>query len=159
MKNKNGFSLIELIVSIVIASILVLTVGVLSSTANRSYNALNNKQQIYNDLSYAFKLLQYKVRGSTSIAAGNKASPWIAGQHFLVGTNNTFGLYQTSGTVKDLVYDVGGVRETIFSVPQPGTIALSFPVAITAASVTISVSGVKDNIPFTMKTTIFRRNP
>ena len=157
MKNKNGSTLIELLIGLIAAAVLVLTIGVLSSMANSSFCKLNREQQIYNDISYGFKLLQRKVRGASLIAAGNKSAPWLNGQHFLIGSD-AFGLYQTSATVTDLVYDNGITKETIFSVPQPGTISLSFPVAITAQSVTISLSGVKDNIPFNMQTTITKRN-
>ena len=157
MKNNNGFSLVELLVSIIIASILVLTVGVLSSVANSSFNRLNSEQQIYNDLSYGFKLLQYKVRGSSSIATGNRASPWISGKHFLID-GGAFGLYQSSSTETDLVYDNGTQIEKILLVPQPGSVNLSFPVAITSQAVTVRVSGAKNNVSFDMQTTIARRN-
>ena len=159
-KSENGFSLVELLVSMLCASVLILAVGVLSSMANSSFNKLSSKQQIYNDISYGFKLLQFKVRNSNSIVPGNKLPPWIANQHFLIDNGNgVFGLYQTNAAVTDLVYDDGVHKETIFSVPQPGTVSLSFPVAMTNQAVTISLSGTKDNIPFDMETTIYRRNP
>ena len=157
LKNKNGTSLVELLVGILVSSILILTIGVLSETANRSYNKLYIQQQIYNDISYGLKMLQNKVRIGGTLVAGNKSAPWVSGQHFLIGSG-AFGLYQTSGTVKDLVYDNGVTRETLFSVPQPGTITLAFPVTLTSKSVTIQISGTKNNIPFDILATATRRN-
>lgn len=177
MRNKSGFSLVELLVSIIVASILILTISVLSGTANSSFNKLNSEQQIYNDISYGFKLLQNKVRVASSIAVGDRLSPWISGQHFLIDSG-VFGLCQYSfsagqcqagGTQTALVYDDGVKQDTILRVPSSGTIALTFPAALTSTSVTISISGniiisgltpdSQDNIPFNVQTTAMRRNP
>ena len=169
MKNQKAFSLVELLVCLVIAAVLILTVGAISSIANSSYNKINSQQQIYNDISYGFKLLQFKVRNSTSaIASGNQPSPWISGQHFLIGSSDVFGL-QTSGSDTNLVYDNGNT-ETILNVPAAVTtncsnlttmincINLTFPVSMTAQSVTFRISGVKDKVRFDMQTTVLRRN-
>lgn len=155
--HKKGFTLVEMLVSLVVAGILILSVGVIASVSNNSFIKLNNKQQIYNDIAYGFKLLQYKVRGSTSIAIGNQTDPWISGQHFLVGSD-IFGLYQTNQTTTDLIYHNGSKKEIIFSVPQPGIVNLSFPGGISGQSVTVKISGTKNRIPFDLETTIFRRN-
>ena len=167
MKNQKGFSLVEMLVSLIMAAILILTVGVISTIANSSFSRLNKEQQIYNDISYGFKLLQYKVRASSSIAAGNRSAPWVSGQHFLVD-NGAFGLYQTSAATTDFVYDNGVQRETIFSVPQPGTVTLSCPVPVASQSVTVHLVGKKlvtvgsfgemNYISFDMQTTALRRN-
>ena len=167
MKNQKGFSLVEMLVSLIMAAILILTVGVISTIANSSFSRLNKEQQIYNDISYGFKLLQYKVRASSSIAEGNRSAPWVSGEHFLVDTG-AFGLYQTNATTTDFVYDNGAQRETIFSVPQPGNITLSFPVAITSQSVTVRLVGKKlatvgsfgdrNYVSFDIQTTALRRN-
>ena len=156
MNNKNGFSLVEVLVSIVIASILILTIGIISSIANGTYNKLSKEQSIYNDISYAFKLMQNKIHMSSTLAVGSNPSPWITNQHFVVD-GGTFGLYQTSATAKDLIYVSGGTTETLLTVPQPGTITLSM--AITSGKyITITLSGKKDNIPFQMETAVLRRN-
>ena len=68
MRSKNGVSLVELLVSIVVASILILTIGVLSDIPQKSYKKINSEQQIYNDISYGFKLMQNKVRASSILS-------------------------------------------------------------------------------------------
>ncbi len=159
MKNTHGHSLIEFLLAIMIASILILTIGTLSTIGNSSYKKLNSQQQIYNDLSYAFKLLQNKVRVAKTLTLTNQPSPWISGKHFLIDAA-IFGLYQTNASTVDLVYDNGVQRQTILSVPQPGTITLTFPSpGVTSNSVKIEISGTKDNINFVEGTTVRRRNP
>ena len=156
----------ELLVSILIASVLILTIGVMTTVANNSFKKANFRQSVYNDLSFGFKLLQAKVRVANSIATGNKPAPWISGQHFLINTNATFGLCQYSfstdqcqsgGSETALVYTDGANQETILRVPAPGTITVSFP-ALTTTAVTISVSGAKNGVSFSMQTTATRRN-
>ena len=170
---KNGFTLVEMLVSLIISSILILMVGVLSEIANGTYNKVKKEQEIYGDISYGIKLLQFKMRNSSSIAPGSQPAPWISGQHFLIGSG-IFGLYQTSGTVVDLVYDNGVNRETIFSVPQPGIIAVTIidsatlnPITTATKSIDLTISGEIDvktaiaktnRIKFNMQTTILRRN-
>src|SRR5690349_13746798 len=84
MKNIKGLSIIELLVSLVVSSIIILMVGVLSSIANRSFNKLNKEQSIYSDISHGFRLLQYKVRNAASLTAGTTLSPWVTNEYFLI---------------------------------------------------------------------------
>jgi hypothetical protein len=156
MTNKNAITLIELLIGLILASILFLSVGVLSEIANSSFNKLNKEQQVYNDISYGLKLVQNRLRGSLSpISAGSQPAPWISGKHFQFG-NDTFGLYQSIGST-DLIYDDGTRKETILSVPPTGAVDLSFP-ALSDQSITIKITGSKNEIPFDIQTTVFRRN-
>ena len=157
LKSSKGFSLTELLISLIITFILILTIGVISNIALASFNRLSSKQQTYNDISYAFKRIQFKVRNASFIATGNKASPWVSNEHFLID-GDTFGLYQTSATVRDLIYDDGVTKEKILTVAQPGLINLALN-NITSSSVTLTISGTKDKTDFNLQTTILRRNP
>ena len=160
MRNEKGFSLVELLVSIIVAAILILTTGVLSSIANRSYYKFNSEQQIYNDISYGFKLMQNKVRSAASMSkiTTKPNPPWVNGEQLVIGTA-AFGLYQAAGgTKRDFAYSANGTAETeaIFSVPD-ANLTLTID-SISAKSVTITLSGKKDTIPFTIKNTIMRRS-
>src|SRR5262245_40282490 len=127
MKNKNGLTIVELLVSILIASILILMIGAMSMIANRSFSKVRDQQSVYNDLSYGFKLLQFKVRAASSIAAGSQPAPWISGDHFQIGSTGVFGscTYKpstrrcdTTGTETALVYYDGTKWDTILRVPS-----------------------------------------
>ena len=182
MRNKKGITLVELLVSMIVASILILTVGVLSSTANRSFKKLTSKQQIYNDISYGFKLTQNKVRASSGIGKVLKpnGTPWRSDK-LVIGISE-FGIYR-NGTSRDFVFipDLSSetTQEKILSVPDsndsdsnlvmsincdctrasPTTYNCSnSSCTVTPKSVTLVLTGTKDNIPFDMETTILKRN-
>jgi prepilin-type N-terminal cleavage/methylation domain-containing protein len=166
MKNKKGFTLIELLVSLLISSILILMIGVLSSTANRSFSKANDQQGVYSDLSFGFKLLQTKVRSASTLAAGNKPAPWVSGEHFLINTSGVFGLCefnfntnqcQAGGSDRALVYSDSASQQVILRIPPPDSITVSFP-SLSATAVTIMISGTKDDVPFSIQSTAARRN-
>ena len=125
MKNKKGLSLVELLTSIVISSILILLIGILTSTANSSFNKYNREQAIYNDISYGFKLMQNKVRASTVFSKALKPGTpalvdWRSDQ--LVVGAITFGVYRNLRNGKyyrDFVAATG-TQELILSVPDDG---------------------------------------
>ena len=163
MKNKNGFSLVELLISIVIASILILTVGVLSSIANSSFNKINNVQLIYNDISYGFKLLQNKVRTSPTISVTAVSGSWVS-PRVTVDAGN-FGIYRNTTNnppTREFSYDNGITREVILSVSDPNNsstiLDLTATLSATLKATTVTITGIKNNIPFDIQTTIWKRN-
>ena len=168
MKNINGFSLIELLIGILIAAILILTVGVLSSIAGSTFNKLNSEQQTHNDISYGLKLMQNRVRGAQSLVSklSTKPNPPWVNQEELIADNAAFGIYQVAGNAqKDFVYLADKTdeskREIIFSSPDGnlGWTVNCNPNCTAATSVVVTISGTKNKVPFNMGTTILRRNP
>ncbi len=161
MNNKNESSLAELLISMIIAAILFLTIGSLSSIANSSYNKINKQKEIYNDISYGFKLMQNRVRGAVdTVKKETKPNPpWVGGE-WLVADSAAFGLYKDLGNT-NFVYLANkndeSKRETIFSVPGDN---LNWKVTCqpSCTSLALTLSGNKDNIQFDMGTTILRRN-
>ena len=161
IKDKRAFSLTEMLVSIVVAAILVLTIGVISSISTGTYAGLTKEAQVYNDISYGFKLMQNKVRSSNNqIIISPVSSPWVS-QQLNVGANK-FGIYQ-NGSMNEFSYFDGVKREVIFAVPSNQVFNLTFPLFSTdSATVRVDgeilrVDGEKDKIKFDMSTTILRR--
>ena len=159
MKNKNAFTLTEVLVSILISAILILTIGVISSISNSTHTKLEREAQVYNDITYGFKLIQNRVHSVSSIKPPiNQTGNWI-GQHIEVG-NGAFGLYEApGGKSRDFVYvpdkSDENAREAIFSVPKPADLALT--VTSDTKSFTINIAGTKDNMRFNLSTTAMKR--
>jgi prepilin-type N-terminal cleavage/methylation domain-containing protein len=160
IKNKKAFSMVEMLVSIIVASILILAIGAISGVSTNVYSGLMREAQIYNDVTYGFKLMQNKVRSAQGISIKNQTGSW-AGQYLEVGEQG-FGLY-TNTNSRDFVYIEKltnlAKREVILSVPNPSpNLSISFtPTTTPTQSFKVTVSGTKNNIPFTLSTTILRR--
>ncbi len=173
MKTRSGFSLVELLISLIVAAILVLTAGSLSSISLTAYNKEMNKQGIYNDLSYGLKLLRNRFRNaeassvSKNTAAGNV---WV-GQTLLEIENQAFGIYQlNNSSPREFVFLADksnqNKREVLLSVPgsdfswtvecDPSDCGASGP---GPKAVTVKFDGTKNKYPFHMETTVTRRNP
>ena len=108
MKNKNGFSLAELLVTILVSSILILAVGSISSMGMRSNRGYRNKGRLFNDIKYALRVTANETREAYRVTINATAgSPWIGSQlilHNVDGSaNEVIGVYQESGA-QDLVY-------------------------------------------------------
>ena len=159
VKNKNGTTLVELLVSILIASILILIIGVISEISLGSYNKLKKQGDIFADVTYGLKYMQKKVREATSLSSAVAASPWISSQ--VVINTGRFGIDQTttSGvTTKNFAYlPTSGPREVIFSVNNSDTLNMSIDSIVTNKSVKMTISGKKDKIPFNLTTNILKR--
>jgi len=153
---RKGVTLIEMLIVMVVASILLLTIGTLSSIGNKSYKKIVRQAAIYNDIAYGFKLISNRVHKTRSISLETPSSPWV-GDKFIVGSE-AFGLYKTSSTM-DFVHlpdkDDSANQETIFSVSNSDTINVSW--SISGESVTCQISGSKDNIPFSLTSTAVQR--
>jgi len=64
---KNGFSLVELQVSLLIASILILSIGMIAQVSTQKYNQYLDEARIYNDIAYGFKMIENRIRESQSL--------------------------------------------------------------------------------------------
>ena len=175
MKNNRAFSIVELLVGIIVSSILILTIGVISSMGNAGHTKALNTQVLYNDISYGFKLIKNKVRSSDSIAVNATPTdpPWkssvlLVNHQQVVGgvatvVQGAFGVYQAaSSTTQAFVYmpdvSVPATFESILSLSTTETLNLIFT-SVTASSLTMQLNGQKDNIPFDVTNVVLRRNP
>lgn len=183
MKNNNkAFSMVELLVSIVVASIMILTIGILSSISNRTYHKLDKEQTLYNDISYGLKLIQNKVRSSITIPqispfGGSWASQQLVMTNYdddpakQVNFTSTFGL-QINGSNRNFVYiadytnNAWDKTEIILSLPNNNDNILTFTsgtnnsykAEIKCPSTPGNTSNCKDKIDFDISTTITRRS-
>jgi len=160
MKNNKAFTLIEMLISLVVAAILVLTCGVMASIGNANYVKVIREGQMHADIAYGFRLLENYVRESQNIKPPETVGgAWVGAR--LVVDGGAFGLYQLPGNPNiDFVHvpDISDetVRDVLISVPDPGM--TFFPeYSITTNSVEVELTGVKYKIPFAYATIIARR--
>jgi len=162
MRNNRGFSLIEMQVSFVVATILILAVGAISSISTQSYNKIRNEATLYDDLSYGFMLVQNRVRKSDSPVEPPESmtdSRWVTGKRLVVD-NAAFGLFKETGQSKtEFIYlpdkDDLSTKEIIFEVEDTDEIDLIL--ATTVSGVTLTLEGEKNEVPFDITTQIVRR--
>lgn len=108
---NKGFTIIELLVVMIIASIFLLSVGIISIIGIRSYDKYRRESQIYNDISYGFELIKNRVRRTPVAPDTPTGGPWV-GKALVVG-EDTFGVQQ-QGCFRDFVYtESSGVTHTI----------------------------------------------
>lgn len=156
MIKRNAFTLIEMLVSLVVAAILILGVAAITNIGSSSYIKQRNEENIYNDLSYGFKLIQNRVHSAAGMGLVSASGSWI-GDRLIVG-NEVFGLYQTANT-KDFVHlpDKAdeNIREIILSVPNTDTINLTL--TQNGKEIIVRVDGKRAKTSFDMSITVSMR--
>lgn len=65
---KKGFTLTEMIIGMLITSILILTIGVMSSTGVSSYSKLGKQAEAYNDLYFGVDLIERSIRRAHTVS-------------------------------------------------------------------------------------------
>ena len=113
LTSTRGFSMVELLVSIIIATILMLAVGAISSISLSSHNKVRNESELFGDLAYTFKTFQKITREAGNSQAGPCTTPpcgaWASKQLIVsnnAGTSNdAFGLFDntTDATKRELI--------------------------------------------------------
>ena len=161
LKNNKAFSLPELLVSLIIMSIIILTIGSISGMANKTYGSLTNESQLYNDISYGFKLMQSKARAADTLSVDAASGSWVS--QCVKVNSQKFGIYRNTTYTparREFSYDNGATREVIFYVPDPSNLATTLDLAVTqnGKAVTATISGTKSDIPFNISTTVLRRS-
>ena len=103
---KKGLTLVELLITIIIASILILLVGVIATTAMNSFEGARREDQVYVDAFSGMDLMQSRIRraASTDISVVNGSTYNLIGRALIVGSS-VFGLLPgtEAGTV-DFVF-------------------------------------------------------
>ena len=160
MRKNSGTSLVELLVSLIVTSILILTIGVLSTISNTSYKKALTAADLYSEIAFGLKMIQNRIHKATTPITQPlaQASPWVSNR--LIVDNEAFGLYDNSSSW-DFVHlpnkTNATTREVMFSVPKSNpTPSLSF--TVTGNSIVVSLSGKKNNVPFSFASKIIRRS-
>ena len=162
LRSENGVSLVEVLVAMIIALVLLLSIGVISRISIRTHTKYCSETQIYADISCGFKMIQKHIRESSGANVDTPgALPWVGSRIVVVngvGNNSVFGLYQNTDSV-DFVYLENiadeNDREVILSVPNADTVTLTL---ISGAKLfEVQIQGEKGGVPFDMSTTILRR--
>ena len=150
MRNEKGMTIIELLVVLIITAIMLIGVNAISNIGHQSHRTLLDEASIYNDIAYAFKLLQSRVHSSKIQSNGTD----------LITGSEKFGTYTHAGG-RDLVYYPNryneSINQTIFSVPNPGTLNFSYTINAVAGDVDITLAGDKGEVPFNITTKIRSR--
>jgi len=172
MKNQKAYTLCEMLISLVMTSILVLSMWSISSIGTNSQKRVAAEAQVLNDIHYGFKFLQNRVREASALYPEAATGSWVSQK--LIVDHHAFGLFQNDDTT-DFVYlpdkDDETNREVIFSVPSTGNVTLNFykppesagsvwPAAQDGDELNVvraELVGEKQRIPFEMLTTIMRR--
>ena len=177
-QDKKAFSLIEMQISLVAAAILILTIGVLSSIGTSTYAGLTKEAEVFNDLSYGFKLMQNRGR-SSNISYMCPTGQWTSGIVVVNAGAESFGIFRNmlnNPPTREFSYLNGTTREVILSVPDPrnspDVLNITAPDTCTdppsgylmcgttnnpVYAINVRISGIKDKVPFSMCSTILRR--
>ncbi len=159
--NQRGFTLVELLSGLVIGLIVILTLGIISTISQRSYQKILRESNLYSDVAYGFKMMQNRVRTASSTSISTPGGVWQGDRLNISG--QAFGICQADASAtQNFVYmstaDANCTNpEVILSVASTDTLGLTFATAGT--SITARISGSKSNMPFDMSTTIDRRAP
>jgi prepilin-type N-terminal cleavage/methylation domain-containing protein len=169
MMKRDGFTLAEMLISLIVAAVLILTIGAISSISLTVNKKLRTEASIYTDLSYGLKLMRNRARGAKSLKCQLVGTPWVSDQ-LIFNNQGAFGIYKEAGsTTRDFVYladkDDPTNREVILAIPDPEfNLVLKLDddrVCVpdkTYKNVTVTLDGTKDKIDFVLENTIMRRN-
>jgi len=135
-----GVSLVELQVSLLIASILVLTIGAIAGVSQTSFRKARYEASVYNDLTYVFKKIQSRVRSAVTEIDSEDI------------------VLRQAGDDKELVYfSQTGNEEVLFSFKKYEE--LNLVIENLQEKVMVTLEGIKDDVPFKLSSTVIRRMP
>lgn len=159
MKNKNAFTMVELLVSIVVASILILSIGVLSQLSLQSHQKLRKEADLFGEIAYGFKLMHNKAHSSVSLVRNLMGGTWTSDQ--ISVDEGTFGLQDNlnNSNLTDFVFlQSGGTRDIILTAPKsPSPINFLLSNYVVNKTIKIELNRTNDKSPFKFETTLLRR--
>lgn len=152
MNSNKGFTLTELLVTIVIGGLMMLTMGSISEIGKRSHRKLLRESGGYNDIAYGFKLVRNKVHKTRakdlkSVTILSSSTTWVPlTERLELGATEKFGIYNEAGNKMSFVYVNGsGSRQTIL---EADSLDMVIEPEIFVDKVEITLSGIKDGISF-----------
>jgi prepilin-type N-terminal cleavage/methylation domain-containing protein len=160
MQIKKGFTLAELLVTMVISAVLILMVGAISQIAFSSHDQIKKEGDVYSDLFFGLSQISFSVRKASVLSLETWSLPWVS--NMLIVDNSAFGLYRPTGGKIKFVFvpnkTIPGVRENI--IEDLDMMSFTFTLSGTPAkSVNLTVGGTKDSEPFNISNfVVTRRN-
>ena len=146
MKNKQGFSLIELVSAMAVSSIIILIIGVISTVANASYQNLCKEAEVYSQVYYGLNMIQSNVRKGRNVEVDTAQNTLTVDNYIFKKDNNDFVYIDTAhGNKRNVI--VEGVYGLIFQ-----------PVVSGGNLVRVTLSGLKDKASFNLSISVMRRN-
>ncbi len=143
---RKGFTIIELLITMVISSVLLLTLGGIARIALSSHDRLWQEAKVVNDTAYCLDLLRHSLRGARNVTLD-------AGNGILTADNLIF---KIDGS--DLVFiDTDNSNQRNVILKDADSLAFS-PVYVSAGYYRIDLSGEKNNFNFDYSINIQRRN-
>lgn len=173
-KSLLGFSLVELLITMIISTIVLLSIGMISTISNSSYNKVRHEADIYNDISHGLKFIQNKVHSAQSVSRKDPTGNWKS-EYLLIDNTTAVGVYPCQSNCETaselhLAYFPDttntNVREILLKITNVLTNDIDDPVErdvilldITSSSgfFTLTLSGRKSKVPFNIQTKILKR--
>ena len=174
MINKKAFTLVEMLITLIVAAILVLTMGVLSDLAMSTTTKLRRETEIYNEVLHGYKIMQKHMREASSCAMITPSSvSWIGDIVECPATPGVegiaFGVWDNAGDrqlvfLEDKLDDTN--REVIVEVPSNNAFpnnTLTIGGTLNPGYLDVTIQGSKgvasrnnnvDEIPFQLNTKI-----
>lgn len=158
-KMKNGFTLVELLVGLVIGAVLVLIVGVISETSVGSHERLRREAEIYNDIFHGFNLIKHSVRNGVNVEVvnGTIIGDMVDKDNSFAVTGN-FTLREQNNSDLIFTYTNISTSNTTNNTIIAGVDGLDFDPNQTPELITVKLSGQKDRVNFNLTTEAMRRN-
>jgi len=163
---QRGLGLIELLTSIVIASVLILMIGVISNIAFSSYEDLKKEDQVFKDLYFGFDLLIYSLRNASTVSvAGNQLTmvKTTGNPNFSRTFKNDAADFKYTDSdgdhiiiqgVDNLNFDFRCTKDPL----NPGEWLSSPPCSSNSSIFHVTLSGEKDKEGFNLSADVARRN-
>jgi len=175
LKCRQGVTLTELLISMIIGAVLFLAIGVITKIAISANTKNIRETQYHADVAYGFKLMGKQVREAKKIQdIDTPGNPWVGQRVILTphtGNDRTFGLYNNGGTgavefiyMDDVTLDVNNInnRDVIISVSSPFTITLvpqcdTAPPACKVIETTVQIKDANGRVICDLSSKIARR--
>jgi len=117
---EKGFTLTELIIGMLIASILILTIGVMSGVGISSYNKLSKQAEAYNDLYFGVDLIERSIRRAHTVSVDTTQNTLTVDSFIFKADNGDLVYIDTANANKRNVI-VSGATNLQFVPTNPST--------------------------------------